>query len=583
VFVVTTLLLSVFWSHATPHLCHPSYWLAGDSGLSVYNAWATGSHVIYRDVLDYRTPIFFFAYALFMKVTGPSPAWAQALTIVSAALTAPIAFATAVRVGARRVPAAALSVAAVVVMFAVWPFTYPPWFGWPMLAASTYSLARAFAGGAEADRGWLARAGMFGALYYLTIQSFGGPFLLGATVALIALGRGRRLRTAGWFVGGGVLAGLPVLAFLVVTRTVRQAYFATITWPSTSYYNGFIKGHYPLAGVFEYWKKYGKCKIGHVGSVYTASVGAIPIMAALGVVVCLGFTAVIAARVVKKQELTGAQIALGVLACAGFVGTVPEMIWWSLSDNVHVAQASLAGLVPFAAIASSSKRPIRWALDGVAVTLFAIALFVSADRLLRYHPFAKKYRDFDAYVTRYAGAQTLAALSEPGDAIIHLPYGGWELLTARRANGVSPAFVFNDVKMFPEPMWQRFVREIRANAPTLMQFTEKPLEQRFFTLDPTLRARYFWNGAMWERKDPPLAAATLAPSYTVGTDQIDISQTGQELHATHKTVALVGSVRDDRVFLTGAGETLLGHIAADGTIHGTWRGKPAVLKPLSPP
>ena len=251
VFVVTAVCLSVFWSHATPHLCHGAYWLSGDSGLSVYNAWATGNHAIYRDVLDYRTPIFFFVYALLFKIVWTLLAWAQVVTILCAALVAPIAFATAVRVGARRLPAAAAAIAPVVIMFAVWPFTYPPWFGWPILALACYSIARAFTSGAELDRGRADARRQFAALYYVTIQSFGGPFVVGATVAIVAAVPRRRFSTAGWFVAGGVLAGLPVLAFLAVTGAVRDAWFATITWPSKNYYNGFINGHYPLAGVVE--------------------------------------------------------------------------------------------------------------------------------------------------------------------------------------------------------------------------------------------------------------------------------------------------------------------------------------------
>ena len=158
--------------------------------------------------------------------------------------------------------------------------------------------------------------------------------------------------------------------------------------------------------------------------------------------------------------------------------------------------------------------PLRYALHAILLAVLAIVLVVSVDRLLRWHPYAKRFRNFDAYVKSYAGAQTLTDLSEPGDSIVHAPYGGWELFTARRANGISPAFLFNDFKMFPPEMWRRFVGEVRVHAPTLMQFTEKPLEQRFFSFDPTLKDRDFWNGVDAGSARTPRSRSTPSPPRT---------------------------------------------------------------------
>jgi hypothetical protein len=230
-------------------------------------------------------------------------------------------------------------------------------------------------------------------------------------------------------------------------------------------------------------------------------------------------------------------------------------------------------------VAQRGARAWRIGAQAFLWLLFACAVFVSLDRMHRWHPFQKKLNDYDTFVKSYAaGAELLEQLSEPGDNVVHMSYGGWQYLTSGRHSGVAHTTVFNDLKYTPQGEFDRMVQNIRERKPTLMMFDEKGHEQHFFSLDPTLHDRYFWNGAAWELRDPALPHATLAPSYAMGTcggpgDTIAITQTGQELHAVvdrpgKPAVSYQGSVRGTRVFLKSSSGALLLHLQPDGSLVG---------------
>jgi hypothetical protein len=580
-----------FWSHATPHLCKPGYWLSGDSGLAVYNAWAAGDgHVMYRDIFEYRTPLFFLLHGVMMRITGPSPSWNQWLTLGYVSAIAPILWATSVRLGARKLVAAAVGVATVGIVWAVWPFPFPHWLGWPTIALTAYSLVRAYeatgpAGEGAPDRGWLARAGVFATLGILSAQFFCSGFVAAATLAMAIFTRTGRWRALGWFVGAGVLTAVPVIIYLLANGATGDAVWDTFTFPTKYYYNGFIKGHYPLAGVVEYWQKNGQCNLAKAGTFvdksYTASVGAIPALAFVGLLTCLGAAVAAGVRVVRRRRpLDGKEQALALLCTAATLALLPQLLHWSISDNVHIGMAAIMGMLPFAAVAARGPRVWRWAGQGLAIAAALLALFVAADRWQRHKPFQAKYRTFDTYVTGYANSRWLRDLSEPGDTIVNIPYGGWQYLTARRHSGLSAAFVFNDDKLFPPRLWNRLVADLRARQPALMVFSEKPLEQRFFRMDPTLKQRYFWNGLMWERREPPFPHDTLAPSYRTTTglhagDVFTVTQEGPRLAGVRARTGapdakLEGSVRGHRVWLRKGAETYFGQRGDDGRITGEW-------------
>jgi hypothetical protein len=600
VWLVALACIVPFWSHATPHLCHRGYWLSGDSGLAVYNAWAAGDGlVMYRDIFEYRTPLFFLVHGALMQVVGPSPAWNQWLTLGYVSATAPILWAVSVRLGAGRLVSGALGVAAVVLLFAVWPFSFPHWLAWPFLALTAHALVRAY-DGADVDRGWLARAGMFATIALLAAHFFTAPYVAGATLGVLVFTPRARWRATAWFVGGGVLVALPVIVYLAAHGALDDALWDTVTFPTQYYYNGFTKGRYPLAAVFEYWQRYGACSLpgasAPVNGVYTASVASIPVLGVTGLVVT-ATAAVAAVRAVRRRRMFEPRDrALAILCVAAALALVPNVLHWSISDNVHLGMATLVGLLPFAALAVRGPRAWRWFASRLVIAIAAIAVFVSIDRWQRYTPLAKQFRDFDGHVARTAGLRWLRDLSEPGDTVVNIPYGGWQYLTSGRHSGLSAAFVFNDDKLFPPRMWQRFVDDLRARQPALLHFGEKPLEARFFRMDPTLRERYFWNGLLWERLDPAIAVTALAPAYRVtrghrAGDVIRVTQDGQQLTAVRTRegapdLKLVGSVRGDRVWLRGAGETYYGHRGADGRLVGEGfaaaNGKPLTLEPVVP-
>jgi hypothetical protein len=161
-----------------------------------------------------------------------------------------------------------------------------------------------------------------------------------------------------------------------------------------------------------------------------------------------------------------------------------------------------------------------------------------------------------------------------------MSYGGWQYLSARRLSGIAHTTVFNDDKYTPRREWDRMLKNLHERQPVLLYFTEDGHRQRFWRMDPTLAQRYFWNGVAWERRDPPLAHVTLAPSYAVAGkpgQTIDVKQDGQVLSGVaHRQgapdVALTGSVRDARVFLKGGSGNYLLHQQADGALVGEWRG-----------
>jgi hypothetical protein len=603
--LVTLMCLSVFWSHATPHLCYDKYWLSGDSGIAVYNSWQVADgRLPYRDFFEYRTPLYFYLLGGVFKLTGASPAIAHRLTIAMVCAAAAGLAAAARRLGASRVLAVIGSVAAAVIAFSAWPFPLPPWLCWLFVPLAILALARAFRDPTGVpDRAWLGRAGGIAGLYVMTMQSSGLCFAAGATIGLwVALPR-RHLAASVYFVLGGVLTSLPFVIYFAVMGVMREALWHLFVWTTKYYYNGALKGHYPFAGTVEYWQRRGLCKLPHAGSFtnagYTVSVAALTAIAVLGFFCALVLLArplvarVRAALARREWAPSGSDIVLAAVAGSGFIGLLPQIIYPEFGDLPHTGFAEVAVAVPLIVAASRGARAWKIGAQSFVWLLFACALFVSLERMHRWQPYQKRFNDYDAFVKAYAGAALLEELSEPGDNIVHMSYGGWHYLTAHRHSGVAHTAVFNGLKYTPQREFDRMVRNIRERKPTLMVFDEKGHEQRFFGLDPTLKDRYFWNGAMWELRDPPLPHDTLAPSYAMGScggpgDVLAITQNGPELHAVQTRpdkppVSYQGSIRGSRVFLKGGSGYFLLHRQPDGALVGELRGGRRVACRIEPP
>jgi len=591
--------LSVFWSHATPHLCYKKYWLSGDAGVSVYNSYqvAEGKH-LYLDIFEFKFPLFFWLWGTMMWLTGPSAAAAQWATLLCMSLVAPIVAVTSHRLGANRLFATAAGVVPVLLFFAAWPFPFTPWLGWLMFALAVLSLERAFRnydvsgeGDGGIDLGWLIRAGTFSGLFVLSIQSMALPFAGGTTLALALVMPRRRWVTAGWFVTGGLLVAAPVLLYYLVLGGLGTAIDDTLIWPVTYYYDGWVKGHYPGAGMVEWFEKKGLCKATGsptMNDLYSTSVIGIPALAGLSWLATIGVSGALVYRRIRfgasRVVTSSRMLVLGVLAGGGLIAFLPQVVKPSLSDMSHVSFAALMVTTPCAVAATFGNRWWRRIAQALFVALALVLIVVYGHRHDKYDPFAKKYRHFDRYVKRYAGTQWMKQLTEPGDTIVHMSYGGWQYLTTRPA-GVSFTWVFNDDKIHPPRHWKRIIADIKQRKPTLMRFRDRGLWNRFVRMDPSLRKRYFFNGLAWERQIPPLPHDQVAGSYRLALGKADggtltIKQTGQRvtavrIHANkrHTRVTMVGSVRGNRVLLYARGrEKYVMHVKPDGTIAGTFHG-----------
>jgi hypothetical protein len=582
--------IAVFWSHATPHLCYDKYWLSGDSGLAVFNSWQVADgHELYRDIFEYRTPLFFVVIGALLRLTGPSAAAAQIATILIVSAVAPVVAVVVRRLGGSRLLGCAAGIMPVLASFAVWPFPLPPWLLWLFVVLAGWALERALRTEGRFDRGWLARAGMFTGCVIMTIQSSGAPFAAGMTVALACiLPKGQRLRGVLWFVASGALIALPFVIHYAHLGALGQAFWDTMTWPRKYYYSGAIPGHYPLAGLAMYLHKRGVCSTmgaPPVNALYTASVAAIPLQALVAFFASLAV--IVHAFVRRRAGLDASRRTLIVLCAGGAAAMAPELCVPALSDLMHIGMAQVGLAIPLAAIAASWRSRLgRGVMKGFIYVLTTILLLVALHRHLERKPFARRYRDYDAFVASYAGSQWVGELSEPGDAVVNIPYGGWQLFSMQRQNGLSWSFVFDDDKLIPRVAWEQMVKDLQQRKPTILHFDQKGLERRFFRLDPGLKDRYFWNGLGWELRGLP--HVTLATTYTVGTgpwqgDRLTVTQRGQELVATRshgaRTLELQGSVRTTRVHLTGPGGRLLVHQQADGSLRGLCAGKPCTLTP----
>ena len=586
--LVTGVFLSVFWSHATPHRCFSGYWLSGDSGIAVYNAWQVADgRTLYADFFEYRTPFFFFVWGALQGITGPSAAVAQWATIASVTATATIMSVCVHRLGAGKLVASAGCVAAAVIMFAIWPYPLPQWLSWVLVALCSYSLIRAF-DAADPDRGWLLRAGMFAGLHVMTWQSHGLALAAGATLGIALVAPRGKLAHAVIFVAGGLLIALPFFVYLIALGALGEGLWSTLVWTNKHYHNDWIKGQYPFAPVVETFQKYGFCKStgsGWLNTSYMSSLLAIPAIAIGGFLASVGALARhIVGAIRRKGEhaaRSGPARALILVATAGAAGFAPSVVFVHQSDIVHTAFASVGLLVPLIAILARAHRGRLRRISGHAVValLFVIVATVSIDRHVRWHPFAEKFRDFDGFVKGYAGAAWMEKLSEPGDTIVHMPYGGWQYLSTHRHSGVRHTAVFTDETYTPEREWTQILQSIRDRQPTLIHFG--PLRGKFLQDDPSLGTRYFFNGRYWERREPPLAHDTLSPAYRVVKGHevetaLEMTQNGQQLSAAVKQAGktrgmLQGSVRGNRVFLTRRGEILLLRRQPDGALIGTWQ------------
>lgn len=591
--------LSVFWSHATPHLCYKKYWLSGDAGVSVYNAYQIAEgKTLYVDIFEFKFPLFFWLWGTMMWIVGPSAAASQWATLLCMSLVAPIVAVTTHRLGANRLFATAAGVVPVLLFFAAWPFPFTPWLGWLMFALAAFSLERAFRnydmnaeGDGGLDLGWLIRAGMFTGLFILSIQSMALPFAGGATLALVLVMPRRRWVTAGWFIAGGLLVAAPVLLYYLVIGGLGTAIDQTLYWPVAYYYDGWVKGNYPGAAMVEWFEKKGLCKAtgsSTMNNLYSSSVIGIPALAGLSWLATIGVSGALvyrrfrhgAASVVTSPRM----LVLGVLAGGGLIAFMPQVVKPSLSDMSHVSFAALMVTVPFAVAATFGHKWWRSTAQALFFTTLLILIVVYGHRHDKYEPFQKKYRHFDRYVKRYAGTQWMKELTEPGDTIVHMSYGGWQYLTTRPA-GVSFTWVFNDDKIHPPSHWKRIIRDIKERKPALMRFRDRGLWNRFLRMDPSLRKRYFHNGLAWERRIPPLPHDDVAGRYELRLGKADggsvtIKQNGQvitavRIHANKKKtrVNLRGSVRGNRVFFRARGrEWYMLHVRPDGTIKGTFKG-----------
>jgi hypothetical protein len=605
--LITLACLSVYWSHAAPHLCYDKYWLAGDSGNTVYNAWQVAEgRRLYLDVFEFKTPLMFYLLALVMEIFGPSPSAAQWTTILVTSATAPIGAVLLHRLGARRGWAVVGAVVPAGVCFAAWPFTFTPWLGWLFVALTALALERALAGPGSApgrpDRAWLVRAGMFAGLLVLTIQSFGLAYAGGATLALVLVLGAGRFAAAGWFVGGGVLVAMPFVVHLVAIGAFGEAIWQTLVWPNTYYYSGSIKGHYVLAGVVEHFQRRGACRLPGVGqamnALYTAASAAAPGAGTVAFVAALGLVVWAVVQRLRRSAILPRTAAVVVMAGAGVAAFLPQVLSPALSDMPHVAFASLATILPAVALTTFTGRErtdaaatvgrgarvvglLRGFGHGLVGALGALVLIVFVHRHVHFAPFAAKYRHFDRFVAGYAGAPWLAELTEPGDTVVYMSYGGWQYLAARRLSGIAHTTVFNDDKYTPRREWDRMVRNIAERKPVLMFFTEKGHEARFFRMDPTLKDRYFWNGLAWELREGP-ERAKLASAYDLGVcggpgDRLVITANGAELSAVQErpgkpSVAYQGSLRGTRVFLRGGSGRFVLRAQPDGSLAGDYLG-----------
>jgi len=594
--------LSVFWSHATPHLCYKKYWLSGDAGHTVYNSFqiAEGKH-LYTDIFEFKFPLFFWLWGIIMWISGPSAAVAQWATLLTISLVAPIVAVTTHRLGANRLFAIAAGVVPVLLFFAAWPFPFTPWLGWLMFSLAAFSLERAFhdydvnATGPEdgLNLTWLIRAGMFTGLFVLSIQSMALPFAGGAALALVVVLPRRRWAVTGWFIGGGLLVAAPVIIYYVTLGGLITAVDQTLVWPITHYYNGWVKGNYPGAATVEYFQKKGLCKATAsptMNSLYSTTTLGIPVLSALSWLSTVGVAGVMVYRRIRfgatKVVTSQRGLVLCVLAGGGLVSFSPQVIVPSLSDLAHLSFAALMVVVPFAIASTFWSKWWRIPTQAIFFIMLAVLVIVYAHRHDKFDPYDKKYRKFDQYVKRYAGTQWMKQQTEPGDTIIHLSYGGWQYLTTR-PSGSAFTWLFNDDRMHPKRHYDRVIRDIKNRKPTLMRFRNGGLWNRLLKMDPSLRKRYFHNGMAWERMIPPLPHDAVAGTYKLALQSgknkanggtLKITQNGQRITAirTHadkrKTrVMFRGSVRGNRVFLHARGkETALLRVQPDGSMSGEW-------------
>jgi hypothetical protein len=557
------LCLYVYWSHVTPHLCYRDYWLSGDSGTAVYNAWqVTTGRTLYGDVFEYRMPLWFLLFALLFRVTGPSAQAAQILTIVTLVACAPFVALVVRRVGASRAFAIVAGALPVALFFPVWPFPIPPWLGWIPLAIGLWALGRAL-GADGVDRGWMARAGFLTGLYALCIQSHGAPFAVGATLGLLVALPVRRWPAVGWFVGGGLLSAAPILVYVVANGVLGEFWWNTFVW-TTKYYHNELP-HQLFAGVRSYYERRGLCDIGGVATnrLYDASLLAIPILPTVGALA--GAAATVRALLVR---LRGAALAaedqlLVVAALGGVAAFLPEILVPAFSDAAHIGQAGLAPVVTLFLVGARARRWLRVAARGLVWVVAGVLALVYADRWQRYHPERASF-DFPSFIRWYVTAAWMEDLTQPGDTIVVWPYGGWQYIAAHRESGAGETFLWADERFFPAEVWERAAREIREREPALLVFNQDDVRHRLLDADPSVARRYFWNGRAWERRD--FVGDRVDGTWSFGEcgdaqGTIRITQDGPALNATRasgaKPTQLLGSVRGHRVFLYGGGDSYL--------------------------
>ena len=552
-FALTAVCLSVFWSYATPHLCYPRYWHPGDSGHGIYNAWqVTIGRVLYRDIFEYRFPLYFFLFGPFLQATGHSLVALQAATILGmAAVAALLAFAF-VRAGSDEWIAALGAPVAPLLAFAAWPFPYPPWLEWLFAAGAIAMLA------GEKPRFFV--AGVLAGLAGLSLQAQGVPLAVGLTVGIFLCSPGRRLAATGRFVAGGLATVLPFVVYFAATGALGDLVWNTITWPTTYYYNGAIRGTGLFAGVREYFEKRGHCQAGPISRLYDASIYGLSALPTAGAVVAAATLIRIALR---RQH---AELFLGALACAALATYLPNLRP-ELSDNPHFAFASLASIALLVALAHRAGSYGLVAVVAVSLALVAI----HADRAYRFEPFQRRYLDFDDYAARYWKVDRLTSLTEPGDRIVHAPYGGWEYLLSGRESGIPNTWIFADYRFVPPSTWERAAKVMREREPTLLVFKEKAVEQYLFRADPTIPDRYFWNGMGWEKRDLP--HGEVAGVWQGGEcGKLRLTQESNRLTGWIEKTDVVGSVRGSRVYLVGGPEELLLHLDG-GALIGTRNGR----------
>jgi hypothetical protein len=469
--------------------------LGQDEGTVLADSYRiTRGEVMYRDFFEFQGPVFYYANAAVMSVTGPSVAAARALRILTTAAAAALLALLVARLSGSRAAGVGAAAIHAAVLVPMWPYAYPHWM------AETWALAGIALMTGLKPRYFLAGAAF--ALSVATIQSVGVPVLVAGigTAALpgIAARSGRRAWVSPLKVLGGAATVLGAIAvYFLVHGALDDLWYATAVW---------TRDHYSLGQdpetIYGWWVQ--NAVDAHLGIpihwflLSVLGLGAILVLPFFGLA---GGLAAAALSVKGLREREPRQ-EVGIIGGCALATLTPVWLAPVRPDITHLAFLGSFGLLGVGVLLAYLGRTPAAARFGrvFLASVGGALLLVYGWKTLQTRAASAAKGTWREEVLRLEHGGRVKAL--PADATVVIGWMSGFYYLYLRPPAVAHTYIPpSRWRYLSEPQWQRIGDEIASRRPALIALTSEQW-QSILKRRPDLAGLYVKQGVLLVPKKP---------------------------------------------------------------------------------